>query len=114
MARCSERRSTGGGPHARDGRWTLALASLFVALLPAIGRAEPQSVTATIHSITVDGVGNASYSLLIDSTIVEAEKQGVPCDGFAPDDEVSASWDDSTIVLISGEKTCRLIVRRLR
>jgi hypothetical protein len=90
------------------------LASLLVALLPAAGGAEPQAGTATIHSISVDAASNATYSLLIDATIVEAEKQGAPCDGFSRDDEVSASYDGATIVLISGEKTCRLIIRSFR
>jgi hypothetical protein len=90
------------------------LSLLLVALVPTIGGAEPQAGTALIHSISVDAASNASYLLLIDSTIVEAEKQGEPCEGFSRDDEVSVFYDEATIVLISGENTCRLIVRGFR
>lgn len=108
--------STGRGRRSlrarKSARWSLPL--LGLALLTPVVAAGAQAGLATIHAITVDTAGNASYALVIGSRLIEAEKQGSPCDGFSRDDQVAASYDRTTVILSKDSNVCRLIIRSSR
>jgi hypothetical protein len=92
-------------------RLCLALMALFVLSSPISGWSETRTGSAIIESLSrYQALGTTVYFLKVGSVTFAAERQGEPCKDFFTGDQVSVSYDESTITMIKDSKSCRLSI----